>query len=89
MPLLFILYGYEFHTFTSLLTRAPCVVIVPLSECMLWWADLRQRGSSVALASVAPHGVPQCVGGECVVGGPRAHILLKPFNDSPVGPGNQ
>lgn len=47
---------------------------------------LRHRGSSVPDARVAPHGVHQCVGGERVVGGPRAHILLKALNDGPIGP---
>lgn len=48
--------------------------------------DLRKGGSPVPGACVAPHGVHQRIGGECVVGGPRAHVLLKALNDGPVGP---
>lgn len=47
---------------------------------------LRQRRSSIPDACVAPHGVHQRVGGERVVGGPRAHVLLKALNDYPIGP---
>lgn len=53
----------------------------PLSAC----PHLRQRGSSVPDASVAPHGVHQRVGGEGVVGGARAHILLEAHDDGPIG----
>lgn len=48
---------------------------------------LRERWSSVARSGVAPHGVPECVGGERVEGCSGAHILLKAFNDRSVGPG--
>lgn len=54
----------------------------PFSVCPY----LRQRGSSVPDARVAPHGVHQRVGGEGVVGGARAHVLLKALNDCSVGP---
>ncbi len=47
---------------------------------------LRHRRSSVASAAIAPHGVHHCVGGEGVVGGARAHVLLKALNDRPIGP---
>lgn len=36
--------------------------------------------------SVVPHGVHQRVGGEDVVGGPRAHVLLKVPSDCAVSP---
>lgn len=50
---------------------------------------LRHGGSSVAGACVAPHGIHQRVGGKGVVGGSGAHVLLKAFDDRPVGPGDQ
>lgn len=54
----------------------------PVSAC----PHLRQRGSSVPDASVAPHGVHQRVGGEGVVCGSRAHIPLEAHDDGPIGP---
>lgn len=56
----------------------------PLRVC----PHLRHRRSSIPDACVAPHGVHQRVGGERVVGGPRAHVLLKALNDCPIGPGD-
>lgn len=49
----------------------------------------RHRGSSVPGAGVASHGVHECVGGEGVVCGPRAHVLLEALNDRPVSPEHQ
>lgn len=50
-------------------------------------AHLRHGGASVAGAGVAPHGVHERVGGEGVVRGPGAHVLLEALDDGPVGPG--
>lgn len=60
--------------------------VMILATLCIFCPHLRQRGSFVPSACVAPDGVHQCVGGECVVGGPRAHVLLKALNYRPVGP---
>lgn len=52
----------------------------------VFWPHLWHRGPLVADSCIAPHGVHQRVGGERVVGGPCAHILLEALNDRPVGP---
>ena len=47
-------------------------------EVVAWRVpDLGQRWSTVALFTVAHHGVLEGVGGEGVVGGACAHVLLE------------
>lgn len=56
--------------------------------CSLWRisSHTRLRRASIPSTGVGPHGVHHCVGGERVVGGPRAHVLLKALSDGPIGP---
>lgn len=49
-------------------------------------AHLRFWGAFEPHTSISPDGIDQRVGGEGEVGGPQAHVLLKAFDDRPIGP---